>query len=143
MTPSAIADPPATDLNRKSAASCCALGTIMAAAHGGSMSLQNLSALASIISALAIVASVVYASLEIRQNTRAVRASAFQEVVNSFAEISFEIAKQRELVELYLHAARAYQSLPEVKQAQYSLMLLSFLRRAENVLFQANTHLLM
>jgi hypothetical protein len=63
---------------------------------GVSMSLENLSALASIISALAIVASVVYASVEIRQNTRAVHASAFQQLVNSFAEISFEIAISNE-----------------------------------------------
>jgi hypothetical protein len=107
------------------------------------MPLANLSAVASVISALAIVASVVYASMEIRQNTRAVRASAFQQVVDSFAEISFEIAKKTELVDLYLRAGRDYASLPEVQRAQYSLMLLSFLRRAENVVFQANTHLLM
>jgi hypothetical protein len=106
------------------------------------MTLESLSALASVISALAIVASVVYAAVEIRQNTRAVRASAFQQVVNSFAEISFEIAKRAELVDLYLRAGRDYGSLPEVERAQYSLMLLSFLRRAENVVFQANTHLL-
>jgi hypothetical protein len=106
------------------------------------VSLEHLSALAS-ISALAIVASVIYAAIEIRQNTRAVRASAFQQVVNSFAEISFEIANQTELVDLYLRAGRDYASLPEVQRAQYSLMLLSFLRRAENVVFQANTHLLM
>ena len=107
------------------------------------MSLENISALASVISAVAIVASVVYASVEIRHNTRAVRATAFQQVVNSFAEISFSIAKRAELVDLYLRAGRDYRSLPEVERAQYSLMLLSFLRRAENVLFQANTHLLM
>ena len=111
--------------------------------HAGvNMTLESISALASVISALAIVASVIYAAVEIRQNTRAVRASAFQQVVNSFAEISFEIAKRAELVDLYLRAGRDYGSLPQVERAQYSLMLLSFLRRAENVVFQANTRLL-
>jgi hypothetical protein len=105
------------------------------------VSLEHLSALAS-ISALAIVASVIYAAIEIRQNTRAVRASAFQQIVNSFAEISFENANQTELVDLYLRAGRDYASLPEVQRAQYSLMLLSFLRGAENGVFQANTRLL-
>jgi hypothetical protein len=107
------------------------------------VSLGNLAAWASIVSALAIVVSVVYASVEIRQNTRAVRAAAFQQVINSFAEISFEIAARSELVNLYLRAGRDYAALPEAQRAQYSLMLLSFLRRAENVVFQSNTHLLM
>ena len=37
-----------------------------------------------------------------RNNTRAVRASAYQQVVNSFAAISFDIAKDKNLVHLYL-----------------------------------------
>ena len=78
----------------------------------------------------------------IRHNTRAVSASAFQQVVDSFAEISFEIARDRELVALYLKAGRDYRSLPEVDRARYSLMLLSFLRRAENVVYQSSAHLL-
>ena len=106
------------------------------------MWLEHLAWFASVVSALAIVVSAIYASMQIRHNTRAVRAAAFQQVVNSFAQISFDIAKDKELVDLYLRAGRDFPSLGEVERAQYSLMLLSFLRRAENVLFQSNTHLL-
>ena len=84
-----------------------------------------------------VILSVIYVSIQIRHNTRAVRASAFQQVVNSFAAISFDIAKDRNLVDLYLHAGRDLASLGEVERAQYSLMLLSFLRRAENVYVQS------
>jgi hypothetical protein len=104
--------------------------------------LERLASLASIISALAIVASVVYASIQIRHSTRAVTASAFQQVVNSFAEISFEIAKDRNVAELYVRGSRDFPALDEVERARFSLMLLSFLRRAENVLFQSRTHVL-
>ncbi len=104
------------------------------------MWLENLARFASIVSALAIVVSAVYASIQIRHNTRAVRASAFQQVINSFAAISFDIAKDEKLVDLYLRAGRRFESLSEVERTQYSLMLLSFLRRAENVLYQSNTH---
>ena len=45
-------------------------------------------------------------------------------------------------MDLYLRAGRDFGSLSQVEHAQYSLMLLSFLRRAENVLFQSNTRLL-
>ena len=106
------------------------------------MWLEELARFATIVSAMAIVVSAVYASIQIRHNTRAVRASAFQQVIDSFASISFDIARDKALVEVYLRAGRDYASLSEVERAQYSLMLLSFLRRAENVLFQSNTRLL-
>ncbi|HEX4736239.1 MAG TPA: hypothetical protein VH331_01630 [Allosphingosinicella sp.] len=103
------------------------------------MWLEQSARLASIVSALAIVVSVVYAAIQIRRNTRAVSASAYQQVVNSFAQISFEIAADRDLVDLVLRAGRDFGALDEVERARYSLMLLSFLRRAENVLFQSTT----
>jgi hypothetical protein len=106
------------------------------------MWLEDLAKFASVVSALAIVTSAIYASIQIRHNTRAVRATAFQQVVNSFAEISFDIARDKELVDLYLRGGREYPTLTELERARYSFMLLSFLRRAENVLFQSSTHLL-
>ncbi|HSQ96859.1 MAG TPA: hypothetical protein VLM18_12310 [Croceibacterium sp.] len=104
--------------------------------------LEQLAWLASVVSAAAIVTSAVYAAVQIRHNTRAVRASAFQQVIHSFSEISFDITKDRHLVDLYLRGGREYASLGEVDRAQYSLLLLSFLRRAENVVFQSNNRLL-
>jgi len=106
------------------------------------MLLEHLAWLASVVSAIAIVVSAIYASIQIRHNTLAVRASAFQQVVNSFAAISFDIARDKNLVDLYLRAGKEFVSLGEVERAQYSLILLSFLRRAENVLFQSNTRTL-
>lgn len=106
------------------------------------MSLENLASFASVVSALAIVVSAIYAAIQIGQNTRAIRATAFQEVVNSFAEISFDIAKDEQLADLSLRAGRDLDALSEVERLRYSLMMLSFLRRAENVLFQSNTHML-
>ena len=105
--------------------------------------LEQLAWVASVVTAVAIVMSAIYASIQIRHNARAVRASAFQQVVNSFASISFDIAKDKTLVDLYLRAGREFASLGELERAQYRLMLLSFLRRAENVLFQSSTRVLL
>jgi hypothetical protein len=106
------------------------------------MLLEQLASLASVVSAIAIVMSAIYASIQIRHNTVAVRASAFQQVVDSFAGISFDLAKDKRLVALYLRAGKEFASLNEMERTQYSLMLLSFLRRAENVLFQSNIRML-
>ncbi len=103
--------------------------------------LEQIAWVSSVVSAAAIVVSVLYASIQIRHNTRAVLAAAFQQVVNSFAQISFDIAKDRSLTELYLRGGREFSSLGEVERAQYGLMLLSFMRRAESVYFQTEIHM--
>jgi hypothetical protein len=100
------------------------------------MSLQEFAWLGATMSGIGVLASIIYVSIQIHNNTRAVRASTFQQVVNSFAAISFDIAKDKNLVDLYLRAGRDFVCLDEVERAQYSLMLLSFLRRSENVFFQ-------
>jgi hypothetical protein len=85
---------------------------------GASMSLQELAELGAAMSGVGVVASVIYVSIQIRHNTRAVRASAFQQVVNSFASISFDIAKDKNLVDLYLRAGGDFLVLSEVERAQ-------------------------
>jgi hypothetical protein len=103
------------------------------------MSLQEFAWLGASMSGVGVLASIIYVSIQIRNNTRAVRASAFQQVVNSFAAISFDIAKDKKL---YLRAGKDFAALDELERAQYSLMLLSFLRRAENVFFQTEIRML-
>jgi hypothetical protein len=106
------------------------------------MSLQEFAWLGATMSGVGVILSAIYVSIQIRNNTRAVRASAFQQVVNSFAAISFDIAKDKNLADLYLRAGRDFASLTEVERAQYSFMLLSFLRRAESVFFQTEIRML-
>ena len=100
------------------------------------MTLEQLAWLGNIVSGLGVIATVIYTAIQIRSNTRAVRASAFQEVVDSFASISFDIAKDKNLTDLFLRAGRDSSALSDVERAQYNFMLLSFLRRAESVFFQ-------
>jgi hypothetical protein len=106
------------------------------------MTLQEFAWLGAAMSGVGVVVSVIYVSIQIRNNTMAVRSSAFQQVVNSFAAISFDIARDKTLVDLYLRAGRDFASLNEADRAQYSFMLLSFLRRAENVHIQSGLHTL-
>jgi hypothetical protein len=100
------------------------------------MTLEQFAYLGSIVSALGVIATVIYTAFQIRNNTLAVRASAFQEVVDSFSAISFDIAKDQDLTELFLRGGRDASVLNEVERMRYELMLSSFLRRAESLYFQ-------
>lgn len=106
------------------------------------MTLEQFAWLGNIISGLGVIATVIYTAIQIRSNTRAVRASAFQGIVDSFASISFDIAKDKNLTDLFLRAGRDYSALGDVERAQYDLMLSSFLRRAESVYFQTESRTL-
>jgi len=106
------------------------------------MSLEQLDSVSGTVAAVALVATVIYASIQIRHNTRAVLASVFQQVVNSFAEISLEISKDKALVDLYLRGGQEFASFDELERLQYRLLLLSLLRRAENVFFQTEIRML-
>jgi len=101
------------------------------------MSLQEFAYLGTATSGLGAILTFLYAGFQIRRNTVALRASTIQQVVNSFAAISFDIGKDRNLTDLFLRAANNFTSLNQVEQTQFSFMLLSFLRRAENVYFQS------
>jgi hypothetical protein len=106
------------------------------------MSLKEFSELGAAMSGVGVIASVIYVSIQISHNTRAVRASAFQQVVNSFAGVAFDLGKDKNLVDLFVRGGRDFTSLDEVERTQYSYMLLSFLRRAESVVFQTEIHML-
>lgn len=106
------------------------------------MSLQEFALLGAAMSGLGVMLGVIYFGIELRQNTIAVRVSALQQVINSFAGVSFDVARDKKLVDLFVRAGRDYASLDEVERMQFSLMLLSYLRRAESVHFQTQIHLL-
>ena len=54
------------------------------------MSLQQLSWLGAAMSGVGVMLGMIYFALELRHNTRAVRAATFQHVINSFAAVSFD-----------------------------------------------------
>ena len=91
------------------------------------MSLQEFASLGAAMSGLGVMLGIIYFGIELHQNTRAVRVSALQQVINSFAGVSFDIARDRNLVDLFLRAGADYASLDDVERTQFSLMLRSYL----------------
>ncbi|MDB5704093.1 MAG: hypothetical protein JWN66_1209 [Sphingomonas bacterium] len=104
--------------------------------------LEPLSWLATIVSGFAVVLSLIYAAIQIRLNTRAVAAAAYAQVNASFAEYAFQIAQSAELADITIRAARDATAVTECERLRYVLSTLSFLRRAENVLFQSHNQVL-
>ena len=102
------------------------------------MTIQDLGSIGEFVAALATLATLVYLALQIRQNTRIVRSTAFQQVVDSFSQFSLAVGLNRDVSELFSRARQvSFSSLDPADQAQMRFLLRSYFRRAESVYFQS------
>lgn len=96
-------------------------------------------AIGEIIGAFAVVATLLYLSKQIRQNTRAMHSSSFQATTDSLNQINMQVATDPALVRLYSSFTRA--SLDELSpedRTRYSFVMLSLFRIRETAYFQKN-----
>jgi hypothetical protein len=101
------------------------------------VTLQDLGSIGEFVAAIATLITLIYLAAQIRQNTRAVRSSAFQQIVDSLSGISLEIGLNREVSEILDRANSDFASLNGLERRRHWSVLLSLFRRAESVFFQS------
>ena len=101
------------------------------------MSLGDLANLGEALGGIAVLISLVYLAVQIRQNTRTAQSTAFQQVIDSFSEITLAIGKDRDLSELFARATGGLAALDPVDQARIRFVMLSLFRRAKSVFFHS------
>src|SRR5215471_2832230 len=90
------------------------------------MSLNDLANLGQIIGAIAVVVSLVYVALQIRQNTNAVRAATSQSVHEHFANWYNSLARDASLSKIVIDGLRNYGSLSETDKVRFVATLWRF-----------------
>src|SRR6266480_1926509 len=96
------------------------------------MTLSDLANLGQIIGAVAVVISLIYVALQIRQNTNAVRSATAQSVHEHFASWYHLIAADAELCRIAANGLRDYQSLSENERTRFIAVFMSFLSYSQN-----------
>ena len=96
------------------------------------MNLNDLANLGQIIGAVAVVVSLIYVALQIRQNTNAVRSAAAQVVHEHFASWYHLLANDAELSQIAANGLRDYFSLSETEKARFIAMFMAFLSYSQN-----------
>jgi hypothetical protein len=99
------------------------------------MTLQEYAQIAAIFG---VVVSFCYVAIQIRNNTRAVRAATFHQVATSFATMYWEFSKNAELCDLILRAGDDFGSLSRLEKARFRFNLTAFLRSAESIYFHGS-----
>jgi len=95
------------------------------------MKLRQVVDIAEIVSAVAVVISLVYLASQIRQNTDAVRATAAQGMVDSIFAATAPVLENQEMARAFFLGTRNPEALDEVQGVQWSLFAMRVFRSWE------------
>lgn len=100
------------------------------------MDLQSLTAIAGIISSLAVVVSLIHASVQLRHNTRALMATTYNAVTANSLALLAPVSGSAEFSE-FLHRAQADPaSLTSAEKHRFHAFLLTIFRHWDNLYYQ-------
>ena len=106
------------------------------------MSLNDLANLGQIIGALAVVISLIYVALSIRQNTNAIRAATAQSVHEHYASWYNSFAGDETLSEIAIKGLKDYGPLSETEKARFVGLFMAFLSYGQNAFLKWRQRLL-
>lgn len=96
------------------------------------MNLTDLANIGQVIGAIAVVISLIYVALQIRQNTNAVRAATAQSVHEHFANWYTTFASDPSLSGVVVNGLKDYGSLSETDRARLVAIFMAFLSYSQN-----------
>jgi hypothetical protein len=99
----------------------------------GNTILDSLGNLGDFVGGIAVIATLMYLALQVRQGTETVRANSVQELTENMLRTS-EILVSPEQAEMYLRGARSYSSLTPDEKLRFGLIAGPFLARFDTVL---------
>ena len=97
---------------------------------------MNVQDILQILGGIGVIASIVYTGHQIRGNTRALRAAAYQNVSQSFTSLWGSLFADPQILDLVLRSGDDFQSLTRLEKAQVRFATMTFMRTYENAYFQ-------
>lgn len=88
-----------------------------------------------LLGACGVISSFVYAAIQVRRNTRAVRAGNYLQVTSAFANTWLGFAADAEMIDLILRGSDDFQGLDRVEKARFRFAAMGYLRQIENAYF--------
>ena len=101
-----------------------------------SINWEALGAIANLFAAIGVIATLIYLSIQIRQNTKAVRSSSIQNLVQNFSMTAQAAVENEYIVPLLLKANAGPGGLTEEERGRPHFWFIMTFRRFEGVYFQ-------
>jgi hypothetical protein len=106
------------------------------------MTLQDFGALGEVVGAVGVVVSLLYLSVQVRQNTRSLRASTYQSFSEYFAEFRAMLLAEPRLGAVFGKGLRSFEQLDAAERIQFDSIMMTFLRGVEVSFYQERNGLL-
>ncbi len=113
------------------------------------MNWDAIGAIAELLGAVGVIASLIYLAGQIRQsreqmrqNTRALRASAYQEVLNQRDAVMVPLVQSGELADLAMRGLTGREFLSEVERLRFNVWFVMVMSNLENIHYQHRVGLL-
>ncbi|MGD2167714.1 MAG: hypothetical protein PVF63_06365 [Gammaproteobacteria bacterium] len=87
------------------------------------MSLEEIGIVGELFGSLAVVVTLIYVALQLRQNTQAIRAAAVQSITETVATNVTNIAANPENASVFRRGLRQFPEMSETEQAQFALVM--------------------
>jgi len=100
------------------------------------MSLESLGSIGEFIGGLAVIASFIYLAVQIRQNTRSVRAATHHSSATAVLDVQNLFAQDRDLAKIFLQGAEAFEQLPPEERLRFDALMRSVFVYYEDLYFQ-------
>jgi hypothetical protein len=103
------------------------------------MELEQYAHLAEIVSSIGVVVSLIYVSVQIRQNTRALNAATYNDVTGNSIAILTPMYADPEVTEFVERVQSDYESATPAEKRRFHAMLLMAFRHWDNLYYQYRT----
>jgi hypothetical protein len=100
------------------------------------MTIEQLGNIGEFVAAIATVITLIYLAFQLRQNTRALRATAFQSVVSEMGKNVEPFLNNGDLAEIFVKGASEPESLTAVERLRVNSIYVATFRRLESVYVQ-------
>ncbi len=102
------------------------------------MTLEELAYISQILGVIAIFASLIFVGLQIRQNTRALKATSHHAITDSFNAINNLFVSDPKVARLWRLGMAGAEGLDDDERVSYSFMSLGYMRIFETLYYQYN-----
>jgi hypothetical protein len=100
------------------------------------MSLEDLGNIGEFVAAVAVVVSLIYLAIQIRQNTNSFRAATFQDIIREGNAFLRDLSVHPELARIWRSGLESLEALSSEESTRFHYLILGFYRRVENVYHQ-------
>ena len=87
------------------------------------LSIQELGSLGELVGGLAVIVSLLYLAVQVRQNTKTARASNYESVLNGLREFHALLAQDGELTDIYMRGTADLASLDPRDRVRFNMLL--------------------